>query len=121
MSEWFKEHDWKSCDGGDSSGGSNPLLCATERRALSPLFFVAQRRGRKKIRIIGEFARDTRRGNIWRIRRVIPCIDAFEAEPKKILFSAPKKAPGRVFFLWDKIEIQTLCKASVDIFRENCA
>ena len=28
MSEWFKEHDWKSCDGGDSSGGSNPLLCA---------------------------------------------------------------------------------------------
>lgn len=28
MSEWFKEHDWKSCDGGESSGGSNPLLCA---------------------------------------------------------------------------------------------
>ena len=28
MSERFKEHDWKSCDGGDSSGGSNPLLCA---------------------------------------------------------------------------------------------
>ena len=31
MSEWFKEHDWKSCDGGDSSGGSNPLLCATQK------------------------------------------------------------------------------------------
>ena len=30
MSEWFKEHDWKSCDGGDSSGGSNPLLCASK-------------------------------------------------------------------------------------------
>ena len=28
MSEWFKEHDWKSCDGGEPSAGSNPVLCA---------------------------------------------------------------------------------------------
>ena len=34
MSEWFKEHDWKSCDGGESSGGSNPLLCAIYGRVL---------------------------------------------------------------------------------------
>lgn len=34
MSEWFKEHDWKSCDGGDSSGGSNPLLCASIKRPV---------------------------------------------------------------------------------------
>lgn len=41
MSEWFKEHDWKSCDGGDSSGGSNPLLCAKkkERETLSFFYF----------------------------------------------------------------------------------
>ena len=38
MSEWFKEHDWKSCDGGDSSGGSNPLLCATQSPPQSGLF-----------------------------------------------------------------------------------
>ena len=28
MSEWFKEHDWKSCVGLKPTGGSNPLLCA---------------------------------------------------------------------------------------------
>ena len=28
MSERLKERDWKSRDGGESSGGSNPLLCA---------------------------------------------------------------------------------------------
>ena len=38
MSEWFKEHDWKSCDGGDSSGGSNPLLCATRSPPFGGLF-----------------------------------------------------------------------------------
>ena len=28
MSEWFKEHDWKSCVRLKRTGGSNPLLCA---------------------------------------------------------------------------------------------
>ena len=42
MSEWFKEHDWKSCDGGDSSGGSNPLLCARGANLVS-LFFIVDR------------------------------------------------------------------------------
>ena len=28
LSEWFKEHDWKSCVGLKPTGGSNPLLCA---------------------------------------------------------------------------------------------
>ena len=31
MSEWFKEHDWKSCDWENWSGGSNPLLCARNK------------------------------------------------------------------------------------------
>ena len=43
MSEWFKEHDWKSCDGGDSSGGSNPLLCASKKPALRGLFCCAEK------------------------------------------------------------------------------
>lgn len=33
MSEWFKEHDWKSCDWENWSGGSNPLLCAIKTHA----------------------------------------------------------------------------------------
>ena len=41
MSEWFKEHDWKSCDGGDSSGGSNPLLCAKIERVIALFFHIA--------------------------------------------------------------------------------
>ncbi len=28
MSEWSKEHDWKSCDV-KASAGSNPVLCAS--------------------------------------------------------------------------------------------
>ncbi len=31
MSEWFKEHDWKSCVRLKRTGGSNPLLCAKKR------------------------------------------------------------------------------------------
>ena len=34
MSEWFKEHDWKSCVGLKLTGGSNPLLCATKKSTL---------------------------------------------------------------------------------------
>ena len=37
MSEWFKEHDWKSCDWGDWSGGSNPLLCAIKTHTKGAL------------------------------------------------------------------------------------
>ena len=39
MSEWFKEHDWKSCDGENSSGGSNPLLCAIKTHTKGMLKF----------------------------------------------------------------------------------
>lgn len=35
MSEWFKEHDWKSCVGLKPTGGSNPLLCAKKRQNIS--------------------------------------------------------------------------------------
>ena len=35
MSEWFKEHDWKSCVGLKPTGGSNPLLCAIEIKGYS--------------------------------------------------------------------------------------
>ena len=31
MSEWFKEHDWKSCVRLKRTGGSNPLLCANNK------------------------------------------------------------------------------------------
>ena len=38
MSEWFKEHDWKSCVGLKLTGGSNPLLCA---KNMESSFFVS--------------------------------------------------------------------------------
>ena len=40
MSEWFKEHDWKSCVGLKPTGGSNPLLCAKKRHPLRVSFFA---------------------------------------------------------------------------------
>ena len=40
MSEWFKEHDWKSCVRLKRTGGSNPLLCAKQKDfGCSPRFF----------------------------------------------------------------------------------
>ena len=46
MSEWFKEHDWKSCVRLKRTGGSNPLLCARKKRYTDVyLFSMAQRRG----------------------------------------------------------------------------
>ncbi len=38
MSEWSKEHDWKSCEV-QASAGSNPVLCA-KRELYEPLWFV---------------------------------------------------------------------------------
>ena len=64
MSEWFKEHDWKSCDGGDSSGGSNPLLCATQSPPQSGLF-AWRREEVREVRHSPEVARgggEARRG-----------------------------------------------------------
>ena len=41
MSEWFKEHDWKSCVGQKLTGGSNPLLCAIKKEIdFSISFFI---------------------------------------------------------------------------------
>ena len=37
MSEWFKEHDWKSCVRLKRTGGSNPLLCAIKTHTKGAL------------------------------------------------------------------------------------
>ena len=39
MSEWFKEHDWKSCVRLKRTGGSNPLLCANDNAPFVGAFF----------------------------------------------------------------------------------
>ena len=41
MSEWFKEHDWKSCVGLKLTGGSNPLLCAIKKHPSWVLFYFS--------------------------------------------------------------------------------
>ena len=43
MSEWFKEHDWKSCVRLKRTGGSNPLLCANKKHPLLRVFFCCIR------------------------------------------------------------------------------
>ena len=50
MSEWFKEHDWKSCVGLKPTGGSNPLLCAKKNTPFEACFFV----GAEKIERLSE-------------------------------------------------------------------
>ena len=44
MSEWFKEHDWKSCVRLKRTGGSNPLLCANETHPFRVRFFCWRRK-----------------------------------------------------------------------------
>ena len=53
MSEWFKEHDWKSCVGLKPTGGSNPLLCANVKHTHSGVFFRCVVKGLRKLRING--------------------------------------------------------------------
>ena len=53
MSEWFKEHDWKSCVRLKRTGGSNPLLCATQTHPLTGAFFRGAEKSLKKRRFIG--------------------------------------------------------------------
>ena len=43
MSEWFKEHDWKSCVRLKRTGGSNPLLCAMKTHPFRVRFFSWRR------------------------------------------------------------------------------
>ncbi len=51
MSEWFKEHDWKSCDWENWSGSSNLLLCANEKHTLMGVFFVDSKEEIEKPRL----------------------------------------------------------------------
>ena len=53
MSEWFKEHDWKSCVGLKPTGGSNPLLCANKTAPNRVLFFRWRGEEIEALRIIG--------------------------------------------------------------------
>ena len=55
MSEWFKEHDWKSCVGLKLTGGSNPLLCAIKKRYVKRtyLFFIVTRKLEEDSRVGG--------------------------------------------------------------------
>ena len=58
MSEWFKEHDWKSCVGLKLTGGSNPLLCANENTPLVGVFFRRRREEFKEAPHTRRFARE---------------------------------------------------------------
>ena len=53
MSEWFKEHDWKSCVRLKRTGGSNPLLCATITHPKEGAFFRGAEKSLRSFRIIG--------------------------------------------------------------------
>ena len=73
MSEWFKEHDWKSCDGGDSSGGSNPLLCATQSHPLGVVFlWCGEEAGRNDAGSReAQSAEALPRGPLWGIGKIL--------------------------------------------------
>ena len=98
MSEWFKEHDWKSCVGLKLTGGSNPLLCAKQKNTSQGVFFCF---------VVPSFEEDSRVGAVLREQNALPygpsisqahwqrrqLIIAERGAPLKarILFSAPRK------------------------------
>ena len=63
MSEWFKEHDWKSCDWENWSGGSNPLLCAKQQNTPLGVFFCF---------VVSSFEEDSRVGAVLREQNALP-------------------------------------------------
>ena len=108
MSEWFKEHDWKSCDGGDSSGGSNPLLCATRSPPQSGLF-AWRREEVREVRHSPEVARgggEARRGERAETK---PDDEALPRGPPqgcgKIL-CATQSPPQSGLFAWRREEVR---------------
>ena len=64
MSEWFKEHDWKSCVRLKRTGGSNPLLCAIKKRYTAGISLFCRLRC---------FEEDSRVGAILREQNALPC------------------------------------------------
>ena len=85
MSEWFKEHDWKSCDGGDSSGGSNPLLCATQSHPLGVVFlWCREEAGRNDAGSReAQSAEALPRGSLWVSAKSLNMIDIMLSLPHK--------------------------------------
>ena len=63
MSEWFKEHDWKSCVGLKLTGGSNPLLCAKQKNTSQGVFFCF---------VVPSFEEDSRVGAVLREQNALP-------------------------------------------------
>ena len=59
MSEWFKEHDWKSCVRLKRTGGSNPLLCATKTHPQRGAFFCGAEKRLRVALYSRRFARAT--------------------------------------------------------------
>ena len=78
MSEWFKEHDWKSCVGLKPTGGSNPLLCAKEKAPIQGCFFDVNKRLRKG---------DLNAYLSWRIRSFFPELIQFFNYRFKFVYS----------------------------------
>ena len=99
MSEWFKEHDWKSCDGGDSSGGSNPLLCATQSHPLGVVFlWCREEAGRNDAGSReAQSAEALPMGPLWGFGKILKC-DRSYAE------FATQSHPLGVVFLWCREE-----------------
>ena len=67
MSEWFKEHDWKSCVRLKRTGGSNPLLCANKKEICKKayLFFFTT-----------NIEEDSRVGAVLREQNALPHISS---------------------------------------------
>ena len=97
MSEWFKEHDWKSCVRLKRTGGSNPLLCANKKTPHRGCFFVGMGYGNRRgfeggsrerewafcLRIFQNEIDGGQNGQLIIVQRGAPL-------KARILFSAPK-------------------------------
>ena len=96
MSEWFKEHDWKSCVRLKRTGGSNPLLCAKQKNTLSGVFFVLSKRVRRGFEGGAangseHFALHNLDTRLFLAKQTIDNCLAGRAAKAQILFSAPNK------------------------------
>ena len=79
MSEWFKEHDWKSCVRLKRTGGSNPLLCATITHPFEGAFFRGAEKSLTRVYELSEVRASTVRNERKKISLRLSAVRRFVA------------------------------------------
>ena len=98
LSEWLKEHDWKSCNGQKPFGGSNPPLSAKSARHWRAHLFGAESEGFEVTEMLAGRPRWRQSGGLPEAKRAVPAFRAAGGDARRVapegIPHSPPKAPA---------------------------